>query len=85
MIMKSLLCTAVLALAGCASGALTGVTETTLPRLGAGIQASEDLYTAACKPEPLPKLENVCPAAKDGINKAVEVYTEVNNAVKAAQ
>lgn len=70
-------------LAGCATAGT--VSESALPRIGAGLQASEDLYRAACEPAPLPKLEATCAAAKAGINDAVNVYSEINDQVKAAQ
>lgn len=71
---------------GCAgASAVSKISDTALPRVGAGLQSAEALYLAACNPEPLPGLDKVCPAAKDGINAAVDGYTEVNNAVKEAQ
>lgn len=81
--MKALLFAVILSLAGCAT--VGSISENALPRIGAGLQASEALYRAACMPEPLPKLDATCEAAKAGINDAVSVYTEINDQVKAAQ
>lgn len=80
--MKSLIC-ALLCCSGCASA--LAISETALPRLGHGLQATTALYDAACYPKPLPSLEELCPVVKTGINEAVDGYTEINNAVKAAQ
>lgn len=71
---------------GCAAASTVGqIEQETLPTVGAGLLAAEDLYNRACKPEPLPGLDKVCPEAKAKINLAVEGYTKVNNAVKDAQ
>jgi hypothetical protein len=67
-------------LAGCATAG--AISQEALPKIGVGLQASEDLYHRACEPEPMIGLENVCPKVKTGINDAVTVYTEVNDAVK---
>ncbi len=80
--MKVLLFTVVL-VSACATA--NTLPDTALPRLGQGLQASEELYRAACEPRPLPGLEKTCPAAKIGINDVVDVYTEINSAMKAVQ
>lgn len=70
-------------LTGCAT--VQPIEATALPKLGNGLHAVEDLWQAACLPEPLPKLEAVCANSHTGINDAVEVYGQINDAVKAAQ
>ena len=50
-------------------------------KVASGIEATKDLYRAACTHEPVNVPRNVCEDARDGINDVIDFYTEINDAL----
>lgn len=75
--MKKLIVTC-LFLCSCATAQETGMTH-----VAGALEAVKSAWRAACQPVP-PGAEAKCADAKDAVNKAVDVYTEVNDLVKEA-
>jgi hypothetical protein len=65
----------VLSLVGCATAGAEA-----LPRIGHGLEAVKEAYQALCSPPPAGK-EKFCENARVELNKAIDVYTKINDSV----
>lgn len=79
--MKTLICCLALV---CCSACAT-VQNEAMPRAAGALEAIKAAWVAVCVPTPIAGGEKQCADAKAAVNKAVDVYTDVNDALKEAQ